>query len=117
MKLNKIKAADNKEHRRVLLVSGQCGGSSAVSLANNSAPCASTMLSKQLLALFSLWIVPFTQPFPPFNFSLINHCDRCLVPLVWGLMAARCEFTSNESVTLSNCQVIACVALAFPVEL
>ena len=32
-------------------------------------------------------------------------------------MAARCEFTSNECVTLSNCQVIACVALAFPVQL
>ena len=32
-------------------------------------------------------------------------------------MAARCEFTSNECVTLSNCQVIAFVPSAFPVEL
>ena len=40
MKLNKIKAADNKEHRRVLLVSGQCGQAQVQSALLTSAPCA-----------------------------------------------------------------------------
>ena len=27
------------------------------------------------------------HPYPPFIFPLLNQCDRCMVPLAWGLMA------------------------------
>ena len=31
------------------------------------------------------------------------QCDRCLVPLAWGLMAGRRRFTSHKGVILSVC--------------
>ena len=39
---------------------------------------------------------------PPFIFPLINQCDMCLVPLVWGLVAGRHGFASHEGITLSR---------------
>lgn len=35
--------------------------------------------------------------------SLCYQCDRCLVPLAWGLMAGRHGFTSHKGITLSVC--------------
>ena len=37
----------------------------------------------------------FFNPHPssPFIFTLINQCDRCLVPFAWGLMVGRRGFT------------------------
>ena len=34
----------------------------------------------------------YLHPFPPFIFTLINHCDRCLVLLAWELNG----FTSHR---------------------
>ena len=39
---------------------------------------------------------------PPFIFPLINQCDRCLVPLVWGFVAGGHGFASHGGVTLSR---------------
>ena len=39
---------------------------------------------------------------PHFIFPLLNQCDRCLVPLVWGLMAGQHGFASHGGVTLSR---------------
>ena len=39
---------------------------------------------------------------PPFIFPLINQCDGCLVPLVWGFMAGGQGFATLERVTLSR---------------
>lgn len=43
-------------------------------------------------------------PHSPHSFTipLINQCDRCLFPLLWGLMAGRCGFTSYGNVTRSS---------------
>ena len=46
-------------------------------------------------------IYPHSPP-APFTNPLINQCYRCLVPLLWGLMAERCGFTSHGGVTLSS---------------
>ena len=61
-----------------------------------------------ILSSFSLWIILFPPylhppPHPPvIFFSLINQCDRCLVPLAWGLMAGGLGFTNHGGVTLSR---------------
>ena len=39
---------------------------------------------------------------PPLNSSTVNQCDRCLVPLAWGLMAGGRRFASHGGVTLSR---------------
>ena len=44
--------------------------------------------------------MPITPP--PFIFLLINQCDRCLVPLVWGFVAEGHGFASHGGVTLSR---------------
>ena len=44
----------------------------------------------------------FYPDLPPFIFPLINQCDRCLVPLAWGLMAGGCRFASYGGVTLTR---------------
>lgn len=62
-----------------------------------SAPCA-----YRPLASFSLRNVHLPPLSPPFTNPLINQCDRCLFPLLWGLMAGRCGFTSHRSVTRSS---------------
>ena len=63
-----------------------------------SSPCASYSISWRPLSSFSLWIIllPPSLPSSPLFFPLINHCDWCLVPLTWGLMARRRRFTSHE---------------------
>ena len=103
MKLNiyKFKTVKNEEN-----VHGQ----RSVVWLKPSQPCLhhlhvlSTEFSWQLLSLFSLWIIllPPSLPPPPFIFPLINHCDRCLVPLSWGLMGGGCGFASHGGVTLSR---------------
>ena len=63
-----------------------------------------------ILSSFSLWIIifpPYPHPPPPptpllFFFSLINQCDRRLVPSAWGLTAGGRRFTSHGGVTLSR---------------
>ena len=59
------------------------------------------MLSLHVLALFSLWIVPFSPPLFSLYLSPIYQCDRCLVSLAWGLTAGRRGFTSHGGITLS----------------
>ena len=54
------------------------------------------------LSSFSLWIIVLSPSLPPFIFLLINQCDRCLVPLVWGFTAGGHGFASHGGVTLSR---------------
>ena len=77
MKFNTVK---NMECGQALLVSGQCSGSRAISLA--------CVISMRL-------VQHFLAAAPP-----INQCDRCLVPLACGLVAGRCRFTSHGVVRL-----------------
>ena len=92
----KFNAVNNKEGGCMLSVSGQCGGSSAVSLA-----CIISMCFVQRFLAASLFVLPWDHSFhsfttispPPFIFPLINQCVRCLVPLAWGLMVGRRGFT------------------------
>ena len=84
------------------MVSGQSFGSSLVSLA-----CITSMGSVQRLPgghSLSLSFGSFFYPhsFPSFILALINQCDRCLVPLAWGLMAGGRRFASHGGVTLSR---------------
>ena len=45
----------------------------------------------------------YKHPLPrPLYFPLINQCDRCLVPLVRGLMAGGHRFASHGGTTLSR---------------
>ena len=59
-------------------------------------------VSWQPLSLFSLWTIHLCPSLPPFIFPLMNECDRCLLPLEWGLMGGRCRFTSHGDVTQSR---------------
>ena len=43
----------------------------------------------------------YTHP-SRFILPLLNQCDRCLVPLAWGLMAGGHGFASHGAVTLSG---------------
>ena len=47
------------------------------------------------LAFGSFFSFFYPHPSSPFIFPLINQCDRCLVPLVCGLMAGRRGFTTG----------------------
>ena len=83
----KFNVVNNNEGGCVLSVSGQCGGSSAVSLA-----CIISMCFLQRFLAASLFVRPLDHSFlpsSPFIFPLINQCDRCLVPFAWGLMVGR----------------------------
>ena len=62
----------------------------------------STVFSWQPFSSFSLWIILLLTSLPPFILSLLNQCDRCLVPLAWGLMAGGRGFASHGGVTLSR---------------
>ena len=62
----------------------------------------STVFSWQPFSSFSLWIILLPPSLPPFILSLLNQCDRCLVPLAWGLMAGGHGFASHGGVTLSR---------------
>ena len=87
-----------------LSVSSQCGGTRAVSLA-----CISSMLMHIILSLCFVYPLdcallppPSPPPVPSLYFPLIYLCDRCLVPLAQGIIAARCRFTTHGSITLSR---------------
>ena len=59
------------------------------------------MLTGHSLPLvYGMCIYPHSPP--SFTIPLINQCDRCLFPLLWGLMAGRCGFTSHGNVTRSS---------------
>ena len=63
----------------------------------------STTFSWRPLSSFSLWIILLRPSLPPpLIFPLIDQCDRCLVPLAWGLMAGGRGFASHGGVTLSR---------------
>ena len=44
----------------------------------------------------------YSHPSSPLYSSTVNQCDRCLVPLAWGLMAGGQGFASHGGVTLSR---------------
>ena len=82
------------------VVSGQSFGSSVVSPA-----CITSMCSVQcfpgghsLCLAFGSFFYP--HPSPPFILPLLNQCDRCLVPLAWGLIAGGRGFASHGGATL-----------------
>ena len=83
------------------MVSGQLFGSSTVSLACITYVL-STVFSWRPFSLFSLWIILLPPSLPPFILPLLNQCDRCLVPLAWGLISGGCGFASHGAVTLSR---------------
>ena len=59
------------------------------------------MLTGHSLPLvYGMCIYPHSPP--SFTIPLINQCDRCLFPLLCGLMAGRCGFTSHGNVTRSS---------------
>ena len=81
----------------MLSVSGQCMVAQARSALLASSPCALYSVSWGPLSLFCLGIILFIllPPFLlPFYFSSDKSvCVRCLVPLAWGLLVGRREFT------------------------
>ena len=86
--VKKVQMKLNLTTRSAGLVSSLSFGSSAISLA-----CITSMCSVQcflgghsLLLAFGSFFSPHPYP-PPFIFPLLNQCDRCMVPLAWGLMA------------------------------
>ena len=52
----------------------------------------SLLLKHFLTALgqWSVWWLMHGCVFTTFYFSIVNQCDRCLVPLAWGLMTRGC---------------------------
>lgn len=88
----------------MLLLGGQFGGSSAVSLDCISPMClvqpAFTGGHSLLLARFRLCI--YLHPSLPYIFPLTNQCYRCLLPLARGLVAGRRGSTSHGCVILSR---------------
>ena len=82
-------------------VNSQLGGADAVSLTDTSCMC---LVQRFPAATHSLnfWICIYPLPSPSFTFSLLNQCEKCLVPLAWGLMAGRCKIISHGGVTLSR---------------
>ena len=62
----------------------------------------STVFSWQPFSLFRRWIILLPPSLPPFILPLLNQCDGCRVPLVWGLMAGGRGFAGHGDVTLSR---------------
>ena len=99
MRLNKylFNRVNNKERER---------GQRSVVWLKRGQPCLhhlhvlSTVFSWQPFSSFSLWIILLLTSLPPFILSLLNQCDRCLVPLAWGLMAGGCRLASHRGLTL-----------------
>ena len=81
---------NNRERGLLLLVSSQCGASQSVALLA-SAPCAKYSNFTVATHFVYHWIVPFLHPFPP-----LDQCDRCLVLLLWGLLAGRRGFSTRQ---------------------
>ena len=88
----KFNAVNNKESCYVLSVSGQCGGSSAVSLACSISMCFVQRFpaaSLFVLAFGSFFLFFYPHPSSPFLFPLINQCDKCLARIYQGLACSR----------------------------
>ena len=67
-----------------------------------SLPCAQYSVFLAAILFVQPWDHSFT-PIPlPFILPLLNQCDRCLVPLAWGLMAEGRRFASHGGATLSR---------------
>ena len=83
------------------MVSGQSFGSSAVRLAYITSMCSVQCFcgGHSLRLAFGSFFYPHPSPL---NSSTVNQCDRCLVPLAWGLMAGGRRFASHGDVTLSR---------------
>jgi len=103
MKLNKylFNTVNNKE----------CGrGQWSVVWLKRGQPCLqhlhvrSTVFSWHPFSSSSLWITLLSPSLPPrpFILPLLNQCDRCLVPMAWGLMAGERGFASHGGITLSR---------------
>ena len=82
-------------------VNSKLGGADAVSLTDTSCMCLVQRFPAATHSL-SFWICIYPLPSPSFTFSLLNQCEKCLVPLAWGLMAGRCKIISHGGVTLSR---------------
>ena len=83
--------------RSMGVVSGQSFGSSVVSCACITSMC-SVLCFPDGSSLGS-----FFYPHPShLILPLINQCERCLVPLAWGLMAGGQGFASYGGITLSK---------------
>ena len=77
----------------------------------------SALLASPPCAQYSIFLVAilFIQPLdhfftpipPPFNLLLINHCDRCLVPLAWELKAGGHRFATHGGVHCNSVQGLA----------
>ena len=101
MRLNKylFNRVNNRERER---------GQQSVVWLKHGQPCLhrlhvlSTVFSWRPFSSFSLWIILLPPSLPPINSSTVNQCDRCLVPLAWGLMAGGRGFASHGGVTLSR---------------
>ena len=91
----KFNAVNYKESGYVLSVSGECGGSSAVSLACIISIClVQRFLAASLFVLtfgsfFSFFLFFYPHPCSPFLFPLINQCDMCLARIYQGLACSR----------------------------
>ena len=88
--------------RSASMVSGQSFGSSAVRLAYITSMCSVQCFhgGHSLHLAFGSFFYP--HPSPPLILPLLNQCDRCLVPLAWGLMAGGRGFDNHGGVTLSR---------------
>ena len=76
----------------MLSVSGQCGGSSAVSLACIISMCLVQRFpaaSLFVLAFGSFFLFFYPHPSSPFLFPLINQCDKCLARIYQRLACSR----------------------------
>ena len=95
MKLNLFNTVNNEERRH---------GQQSVFWLKHSQPCLHHLhvLSKAFFWRLALGLLFYPHPFHPCIFPLINQCDRCLVPLVWGLMAGGHGSASHGGVTLSR---------------
>ena len=100
MRLNRIfNTVNNKERRR---------GQWSVVWLKRGQPCLhhfhvlSKVFSWWPFSSFSLGIILLPPSLPPFILPLLNQCDRCLVPLAWGLMAGGHGFASHGATTLSR---------------
>ena len=72
-----------------------------------SPPCAQC----SVFLAATLFVQPLDHSFtpipPPFILPLINHCDRCLVPLAWGLKAGGHKFPTHGGVHWNSVQGLA----------
>jgi len=82
------------------VVSGQSFGLSAVSLACITSMCPLQRFPGGHSLRLAFGSFFYQHPAPPFILPLTNQCDRCLVPLAWGLMAGGRGFSSHGGATV-----------------